>query len=38
MWHANAGAYDLLLGDSSANIQQKIALQVPRPIITSVSE
>ena len=37
-WHADAGTYDLLLGDSSADIQQKIALQVPRPIITSVSE
>jgi beta-glucosidase len=37
-WHANAGTYDLVLGDSSANTQQKIALQLPRPIITSVSE
>jgi len=37
-WHANAGTYDLILGDSSASIQQRIALQVPRPIITSVSE
>jgi beta-glucosidase len=37
-WHADSGTYDLLLGDSSADIQQKIALQVPRPIVTSVSE
>lgn len=37
-WHANAGAYDLILGDSSVSIQQRIALQVPRPIITSVGE
>jgi beta-glucosidase len=37
-WHANAGTYDLILGDSSASIQQRIALQVPRPILTSVSE
>jgi beta-glucosidase len=37
-WHANAGTYDLILGDSSASIQQRVALQVPRPIITSVSE
>jgi len=37
-WHAHAGTYNLMLGDSAANIQQKIALQLPRPIITSVSD
>jgi len=37
-WHANAGIYNLMLGDSSANIQQKTTLQLPRTIITSVSE
>ena len=37
-WHANPGTYDLVLGDSSANTQQKITLHLPRAIITSVSE
>jgi beta-glucosidase len=37
-WHANAGTYNLMLGDSAANIQQRIALELPRPIITSVSD
>lgn len=37
-WHANAGTYNLLLGDSSANIQQRATLQLPKPIITSVGD
>ena len=37
-WHANAGTYDLMLGASSANIQQKIAVQLQKPINTSASE
>jgi beta-glucosidase len=35
-WHANAGSYNLMLGESSENIRQKISLQVPTPIITAV--
>jgi beta-glucosidase len=35
-WHANAGSYNLMLGDSSANIQQRISLQLPKTIITDV--
>ena len=38
MWHADAGTYDLMLGDSSQEIQQKIKLQLPKLITTSVSE
>jgi beta-glucosidase len=37
-WHANAGAYNLMLGDSSSNIEQKTTLTLPKPIITSVSD
>ena len=37
-WHANAGTYNLMLGDSSANIQQKATLQLPKPIITAVGD
>jgi beta-glucosidase len=37
-WHANAGTYELLLGDSSANIQQKATLQLPKTISTSVGD
>ncbi len=37
-WHANAGTYNLMLGDSAADIQDKISLQLPRPVITPVSE
>ncbi len=37
-WRANAGTYNLMLGDSSANIQQKITLNLPKPIVTPVSE
>ncbi|MGB8917007.1 MAG: glycoside hydrolase family 3 C-terminal domain-containing protein [Candidatus Sulfotelmatobacter sp.] len=37
-WHANAGTYELLLGDSSANIQQKATLQLPKAISTSVGD
>ena len=27
VWRANAGSYNLMLGDSSANIQQRITIQ-----------
>ncbi|MGA3091560.1 MAG: glycoside hydrolase family 3 C-terminal domain-containing protein [Terriglobales bacterium] len=37
-WRANAGTFSLMLGDSSANIQQTITVQVPKPILTSVSD
>jgi beta-glucosidase len=37
-WHADAGAYELLLGDSSEDIQQKATLQLAQPLVTSVSE
>ena len=37
-WHADAGTYDLIVGDSSQNIQQKIAFQLPELLTTSVSE
>ena len=37
-WQADAGTYDLMLGDSSQDIQQKSTLQLPKPITTSVSE
>jgi beta-glucosidase len=37
-WHANAGTYNLLLGDSSANIHQKTTLQLPNPLTVSVAE
>jgi beta-glucosidase len=37
-WQADAGNYDLLLGDSSQDIQQKVRIQLPRPLTTSVSE
>jgi beta-glucosidase len=37
-WQADAGTYDLMLGDSSQDIQQKITIRVPNPLTTSVSE
>ncbi len=37
-WHANAGTYNLMLGDSSANIEQKTTVTLPKPITTSVSD
>ena len=37
-WHADAGDYELLLGDSSANITQKTTVQLPQPINTPVGE
>jgi len=30
--------YNLMLGDSSASVQQKTTLQLAKPVITSVSE
>jgi hypothetical protein len=38
VWRANAGNYNLLLGDSSASIQQKITIQLPKLIITPGSD
>jgi beta-glucosidase len=35
-WHANAGAYHLMLGDSSVDIQQKATLQLPKAIVMAV--
>jgi beta-glucosidase len=37
-WHADAGSYGLMLGDSSQNIQQRTVLQLPQPLTTSISE
>jgi beta-glucosidase len=37
-WKANAGTYDLMLGDSSQNIQQKTAIQLLKTLSTSVSQ
>jgi beta-glucosidase len=37
-WHADAGAYKLLLGGSSEDIQQQITIQLPAQLTTSVSE
>ena len=32
-WRADAGNYDLLLGDSSQDIQQKVPIQLPRSLV-----
>jgi beta-glucosidase len=37
-WQADAGTYNLMLGDSSQNIEQKTTVQLAKPITTSVSE
>jgi beta-glucosidase len=37
-WHADAGTYDLLLGGSSQDIQQKTTIRLPKAVVTSVSE
>jgi beta-glucosidase len=37
-WKANAGAYQIMLGDSSANIQQTTTIRLPRSLTTSVSD
>jgi len=37
-WQANAGTYNLLLGDSSQNIQQKTTIQLPKALTTSISQ
>jgi beta-glucosidase len=37
-WHADAGDYELLLGDSSEDIQQKATIHLAQPLVTSVSE
>ena len=37
-WQADAGTYTLMLGDSSEDIQQRITVQLPKPLTTSVSE
>jgi beta-glucosidase len=37
-WHANAGAYNLMLGESSADIRLRGSVQLARPLTTLVSE
>jgi beta-glucosidase len=37
-WQADAGTYTLELGDSSKNIQQKTTIQLPKPLMTPVSD
>jgi beta-glucosidase len=37
-WQADAGTYTLQLGDSSQNIQQKTAIQLPKALVTPVSD
>ena len=37
-WQANAGAYNLMLGDSSQNIQQKTTVQLAKALTTSISQ
>jgi beta-glucosidase len=37
-WQADAGAYTLQLGDSSQNIQQKTTIQLPKALLTPVSD
>jgi beta-glucosidase len=37
-WHADAGDYELLLGDSSENIEQRATIHLAQPLTTSVSE
>ena len=37
-WHADAGTYKLMLGDSSANIQQTVTVQLAKTIATSVGD
>jgi beta-glucosidase len=37
-WYAEAGTYNLMLGDSSQSIQQEITVQLSKPLTTSVSE
>lgn len=37
-WQADAGTYILQLGDSSRNIQQKTTIQLPKPLVTPISD
>jgi beta-glucosidase len=37
-WQADAGRYTLQLGDSSRNIQQKTTIQLPKALVTPVSD
>jgi beta-glucosidase len=37
-WQADEGAYDLSLGDSSQDTQQKMTIQIAKPLTSSVSE
>ncbi len=37
-WHANAGAYNLSLGNSSKDIQQQGTLQLPKALTVSVGD
>ncbi len=37
-WQADAGTYELMLGGSSQDIEQKIQVQLPKPLMTSIGE
>ena len=37
-WHADAGSYELSLGLSSAEVQQKVPVTLPEPIVTPVDQ
>jgi len=37
-WQADAGTYELMLGGSSQDIAQKIRVQLPKPLTTSIGE
>ena len=37
-WQADAGTYELMLGGSSQDIEQKIRVQLPKPLTTSIGE
>jgi beta-glucosidase len=38
VWRADAGTYTILLGDSSQNILQKTTIQLPKALMTPVSD
>lgn len=37
-WQADAGTYELMLGGSSQDIEQKIRVQLPKPLTTSIGK
>jgi beta-glucosidase len=37
-WQADAGTYTVQLGDSSRNIQQKTTIQLPKTLVTRISD